>query len=466
MKNNEKNKQLLAITVLWFRRDFRLTNNPAFNIASSQAGRVLPIYIENSDPNMIWRPGGASRWWCHHSLQSLSDKLKERGMNLKYFRGDPGKLIPAIMRESGADTICWNRLYEPNELMLEEKIEEQLTEISVHKFDSQLLFTPGTVLNQQQQPYRVFTPFWRKARVKLDVEGVDLSVNKRRKKINGYNKKLKEECRLDELALLDKNNWHIKLNQYWVPGENAALKIARRFKRHHISGYEIQRDIPSVHGTSKLSAHLHFGEITASQLIYSLLMQSWPSSAAASVERFITELGWREFSQHTLWHFPFTTNRAMNERFINFWPKKPKQKLLKAWQTGNTGVPIIDAGMRELWQTGWMHNRVRMIVASFLTKNLGIHWLHGARWFWNTLVDADLASNTLGWQWVAGCGVDAAPYYRIFNPYTQVSKFDKELKYIKSWLPEYNETDFTPIVDVKKSRDAALELYKIKNGRR
>lgn len=465
MKSNQKQKHSTAITLLWFRRDFRLTNNPALNFASSQGGRVLPIYIENTDPEMAWRPGAASRWWCHHSLQALSEKLMEQGLELKYFHGDPGKLIPSIMREAGAYTICWNRLYEPDELKLDQSIEQQLADIAIHKFDSNLLFPPGTLLNQQEQAYRVFTPFWKKARVKLDFEGVNPVTRKPRKKISGYSHKLREECSLAELALLDKNNWHIKLNQHWVPGEEAALKTARRFINSIIRDYETQRDIPSVQGTSRLSTHLHFGEITVTQLVYSLMKKDWPSTHSASVERFLTELGWREFSHHILWHFPYTTNRAMNDRFVNFWPTNPKQKLFKAWQIGDTGVAIVDAGMRELWETGWMHNRVRMIVGSFLTKNLGIHWIHGAKWFWDTLVDADLANNTMGWQWVAGCGVDAAPYFRIFNPYTQAKRFDEEQKYIKKWVPDCDSPEFIPKIDVKKSRDDALEKYRKISGR-
>jgi len=460
MKSKQKDS---TTTVLWFRRDFRLLNNPAFNFAISQGGPVLAVYIENTGPDLSWRPGAASRWWCHHSLGALSDKLAEQGVELKHFRGDPGKLIPSIMDESGATTICWNRLYEPDELKLDQSIEQSLAGLAVHKFDSHLLFPPGTLLNQQDQAYRVFTPFWKKARVRLDFEGVNPVIRKQRKNITGYSKKLREECNLEELALLDEHNWHTKLEQHWVPGEDAALKIAKRFIKNKIGSYETQRDIPSVQGTSRLSPHLHFGEITTTQLVYSLLKEDWPGGNLSSVERFLTELGWREFSHHILWHFPHTVSKPMNDKFKNFWPKKVNHKYLNAWKKGTTGIPIVDAGMRELWETGSMHNRVRMIVASFLTKNLGIHWLHGAKWFWDTLVDADLANNTLGWQWVAGCGVDAAPYYRIFNPYTQADRFDKEQKYIQKWAIESGKQRLTPIIDIKASRELALERYKKSN---
>jgi len=457
MKSKQKDS---TTTVLWFRRDFRLQNNPAFNFAISQRGPVLAVYIENTGPDLSWRPGAASRWWCHNSLLALSDKLAEQGVELKYFRGDAGKLIPSIIHEAGATSICWNRLYEPDELKLDQSIEQSLDGLAVHKFDSHLLFPPGTLLNQQDQAYRVFTPFWKKARVRLDFEGVNPVIRKPCNKITGYTKRLRDECSLEKLGLLDEHNWHTKLEQHWVPGEDAALKTAKRFIKNKIESYETQRDIPSVQGTSRLSPHLHFGEITTTQFVSSLLKEDWPGTHLSSVERCLTQLGWREFSHHILWHFPHTVSKPMNDKFKNFWPKKGDHKYLNAWKTGTTGISIVDAGMRELWETGSMHNRVRMIVASFLTKNLGIHWLHGAKWFWDTLVDADLANNTLGWQWVAGCGVDAAPYYRVFNPYTQTKKFDEEQKYIKKWIPEIDAPSLAPIVDIKKSRVVALEKYR------
>ena len=450
-------------TLIWVRRDFRVANNPALNFAIGRGGPIIAIYIEPDDLEMGWRQGAAARWWCYHSLQKFETRLAEQGIRLHFFKGNTSHILASVVKESGATAVCWNRLYEPDQIQLEKQVLHELPNIELQPFDSHLLFTPGTILNQQEQAYRVFTPFWKNARSRLEVSGVSLVKTRKNKQVV-RNQRFKLECSLRELRLLDEYPWYKKLEQHWIPGEVAAQKRIKQFIKNSIEGYDNNRDIPSLTGTSKISPHLHFGEITPAQIVYQLMSDDLLYKGSASVERFLTELGWREFAHHILWHFPNSTQNAMYEKFKNFWPKKANRKLLTAWQTGNTGIPIVDAGMRELWETGWMHNRVRMIVGSFLTKNLGIHWLHGAKWFWDTLVDADLANNTMGWQWVAGCGVDAAPYYRIFNPFTQAQRFDQNMTYITKWVKELNDENYSPVIDIAASRDNALKRYnEVKN---
>ena len=461
LKNSEISTMNGSTALVWFRRDLRLANNPALDYAVRTGHRVIPIYIESNVQGRSWAPGSASRWWGYHSLERLSESLAQQGLRLHFFSGDPGKIIQQLIKETGAITLCWNKLYEPEQLELDKHLLQTLPKMDLQCFDSNLLFPPGTLLNKQGDPYRVFTPFWKSARQQLEVTGVNLTNTKKYKTDNAKQGPLKGECTLQQLNLLDENHWHEKLNKYWSPGEKTAQKCTRHFIQKQIGHYEIYRDIPGVGGTSKLSAHLHFGEITSAQIVYQLQQQMFSRKDNASVETLIKQLGWREFAHHILWHFPYTTNHAMNNKFKTLWPNKPNQKRLQAWQKGQTGIALVDAGMRQLWETGWMHNRVRMIVGSFLTKNLGIHWLHGAKWFWDTLVDADLANNTLGWQWVAGCGVDAAPYYRIFNPDTQAKRFDPDLTYIKHWLPEIDELpQRSPLIDLKESREDALARFK------
>ena len=459
MKNHKKVILRRTNTIIWFRRDFRLDNNPALDFAISGGGQIIALYIEYNHIKDGWAQGEASRWWCHHSLERLSDSLAAQGIQLRYFRGDPSKILPAVVKETSSTAVCWNRLYEPEEIKMEVRVRTALADTEYKCFDSHLLFTPGTILNQQAKPYRVFTPFWKKARRQLEVTGVTLCAPKKNKGHLNNKKRLTNECSLSDLGLLGEQIWHTKFHRHWEPGEDIARKKVNSFIKQAIEHYETNRDIPSIKGTSKLSPHLHFGEITPAQIVYQLISKDLFYKGSTSVERFLAELGWREFAHHVLWHSPESTNQAMYEKFRKFWPAKVNQKYLKAWQTGQTGIPIIDAGMRELSETGWMHNRVRMVVGSFLTKNLGIHWLHGAKWFWDTLLDANLANNTMGWQWVAGCGVDAAPYYRIFNPYTQAKKFDKELRYIRYWVAELEEFKTTPIIKLQQSRVRALEKY-------
>ena len=455
-----KSRENRGSAVVWFRRDLRVMDNPALDYAIREGYEVIPIYVESNQNAQHWQPGAASRWWCYQSLKSLADSLQQQNLTLRFFYADPKQIIRKIIKQTGATLICWNTLYEPAAQALECDLIQILKGIDIQRFDSHLLFTPGTVLNKQGDPYRVFTPFWKTARQQLEVSGVNLTKTKRYKRTAVERITLKGECKLDGLGLLDSHLWHKKLEQHWSPGEMNAQKRLRHFIKKYVSSYEVDRDIPSIEGTSKLSPHLHFGEITPAQIYYQLQQADYKPGIQNNIERFISELGWREFAHHVLWHFPATCDQAMNQTFKRFWPNKANQRLLVAWQKGQTGIPLVDAGMRQLWETGWMHGRVRMVVGSFLTKNLGIHWLQGARWFWDTLVDADLANNTMGWQWVAGCGVDAAPYYRIFNPETQAKRFDPSNDYLQHWLPKGGHLSGSPLVDLKESRAKALLRYK------
>jgi deoxyribodipyrimidine photo-lyase len=454
----------MAISILWFRRDLRLHDNAALDWARDNSDMVIPVYIHSPEEEKPWVPGAASCWWLHHSLAALKKKLAASGMKLHFYSGDSVDVINSIIDETGADTLIYNRLYEQHlhsrDLRLEAMLKARLDVVS---FDSGLLFAPGTILNNQQLPYRVFTPFYKKIRPVLSTQYSEQSAASAGARLKTAVKTLPSAKSLTSLNLLGNHDWHNKLQPYWQPGEDAANQLLDRFLEEAVADYETGRDIPSHDSTSRLSPYLHFGEITPRQILAAL----WPllagelgAATSNAAEVFLKQLIWREFAHNVLWHFPETATQPMDKRYSKtFW--RSSKADYERWIKGETGVPIVDAGMKQLWQTGWMHNRVRMIVSSFLTKNLGIHWLHGARWFWDTLVDADLANNSLGWQWVAGCGVDAAPYYRVFNPMTQTKRFDSRLEYIDKWLPEHVDLDYpSPMVDLGSSREQALHRYR------
>ena len=459
-----------ARTILWFRRDLRIHDNAALDWACENSEAVIPVYVHSPEEEKPWAPGAASRWWLHHSLASLEKKLSDKGLKLHFYIGNSEELVPKIIAESKVDSLVYNRLYEKHIHERDSRIEKKLKdkklkhEVEVVSFDSGLFFSPGTVLNNQQLPYRVYTPFYKKIRPLLSV-----SLSQQFSHPSGDGVKTPESVSLSSglplksLALLDEHDWHQKLTSYWLPGENRAYELLDTFIDSAVEHYQVERDLPAVDSTSRLSPYLHFGEITPQQIYFAL----WPllegergAGAAQSAEVFLKQLIWREFAHNVLWHFPETSTKPMNPRYLKkFW--RSSRSDFDAWSKGETGIPIIDAGMKQLWQTGWMHNRVRMIVSSFLTKNLGINWLEGANWFWDTLVDADLANNSMGWQWVAGCGVDAAPYYRVFNPKTQTRRFDNKFRYIDRWIPGHAEVDYPhPMVDLASSRDEAIQRYK------
>jgi len=452
----------MTASILWFRRDFRLHDNAALDWACNNSKAIIPVYIHSPDEEKPWAPGAASCWWLHHSLRALEKKLADKGLKLHFFSGSSADVLSNILDETGADKLIYNKLYEPHlyarDLLIEKKIKHK---VDVVTFDSSLFFSPGTVLNNQQLPYRVFTPFYKKVRPLLSPDYSAGPGVTNFKAVEAFTPGTGQT--LNSLNLLGEHDWHKKLCAHWLPGEDGANRMLDRFLEDAITDYETGRDIPSAEETSRLSPYLHFGEITPQQIltaIWPLLEGQCGAQTTRSAEVFLKQLVWREFASNVLWHFPETATQPMDKRYKkSFWRSSKADYI--AWTKGETGVPIVDAGMKQLWQTGWMHNRVRMIVSSFLTKNLGINWLQGANWFWDTLVDADLANNSLGWQWVAGCGVDAAPYYRVFNPSTQTRRFDNSLKYIDTWAPEHSELDYPqPMVDLASSREDALHRYK------
>lgn len=422
--------------ILWLRRDLRLDDNPALAAALAGAGRVLPLYIHAPDEEAPWEPGGASRWWLHGSLAALDRDLRARGSRLVLAQGDSLDILRTVAARIGATRVHWNRLYDPATRARDSRIKLALRALGlrVESHNAALLREPWELQTAVGEPYRVFTPFWR--RCKPELSGcVPVAIPPRFCPAPEI-----DSLALADLGLLPRIPWDQGLAERWVPGESAALERAREFVEGRLAGYAERRDLPGIAGTSALSAHLHHGEIGPRRLL-ALIGERHGAPDAPAAEPYVRQLAWREFAHHLLFHFPHTAAQPLDARFARFpWRDPESDEAAKcdlvAWQRGRTGIPLVDAGMRELWQTGWMHNRVRMAVASLLTKNLLIRWQVGARWFWDTLVDADLACNTLGWQWTAGSGADAAPYFRIFNPVRQGERFDPDGDYVRRWCPE------------------------------
>jgi deoxyribodipyrimidine photo-lyase len=425
----------MSTALVWFRRDLRLTDNPMLRLALRQAERVIPVYLHCPEEEGGWAPGAASRGWLHHSLHALDGALQALGSRLIIRRGEDSQaLLQALINETGADQVCWNRLHEPATVARDQRIKAALRGqgLRVESGNASLLHEPAR-LHRDGRGYRVFTPFWKV----LLASGIDQAVVAAPESlppVQGL-----ASTPIEALDLLPRIPWDRGLYSRWTPGEAGAQAALAAFMTAALQGYAGGRDRPDQPHTSRLSPHLHFGEIGPRRVIRALLEATGLPVAADSRgdgDRFAAELGWREFAHHLLFHYPHTPEQPMDSRFAAFPWHGDYADDLRAWQRGQTGIPLVDAGMRELWATGWMHNRVRMVVASFLTKNLLIPWQEGARWFWDTLVDADLASNTLGWQWTAGCGADAAPYFRVFNPVLQGEKFDPVGAYVRRWLPE------------------------------
>lgn len=411
--------------IVWFRQDLRLADQPALFHASQAAERVFPVFI--LDPAI--QLGAAQQVWLHHSLLALDADLRALGSRLILRRGPAEQVLASLIAELKADGLYWNRRYDPIGDQIDQQIVTALRETACkwQSFNGSLLFEPWEIETKSKQaPYRVFTPFWKRCLEQQRQFELCPAPQKLPAVANQYS-----SDSLVDWALLPQIAWHQGILEDWEIGEAAAQQCLSDFVAGSLSDYQTGRDRPDQRGTSRLSAHLHWGEISARQVYLDLQL----APATDSRKTFVAEIGWREFAHHVLYHFPETLTQALNPRFQNFdWRTDARQ--LKAWQQGQTGYPIVDAGMRQLWQTGWMHNRVRMIVASFLCKDLLIDWQAGADWFWDTLVDADLANNTLNWQWVAGCGADAAPFFRIFNPVSQGEKFDPQGAYVRTWLPE------------------------------
>jgi deoxyribodipyrimidine photo-lyase len=459
-------------TLVWFRHDLRLADNPALSHACATGGPVIPVFIWSPEEEGNWPPGAATRWWLHQSLFALTSDLEDRRSRLIVRRGPALETLRELARETGAKSVVWNRRYEPASIARDTTIKSALKSdgLAAESFSASLLFEPTDIRNKAGTPFKVFTPFWKHC-LSLGTPAPPQPAPARIAAPGLWPSSLE----LAELSLLPTVPWDTGLRGRWTPGERGAVAVLEDFLLERMTEYSDERDRPDRPGTSGLSPHLHFGEISPRQI--------WAQCNAqgAAAGPYLRQLVWREFAHHLLYHFPDTPTAPLRPEFEHFpWVDDPAG--LRAWQRGLTGYPIVDAGMRQLWHTGWMHNRVRMIVGSFLVKDLLVSWRRGAEWFWDTLVDANLANNTLGWQWIGGCGADAAPYFRIFNPVLQGEKFDPKGEYVRRWCPELSrlptslihqpwtaspselraarvrlgESYPAPIVDHKEARDRAL----------
>jgi deoxyribodipyrimidine photo-lyase len=466
------------ISVIWFRQDLRVLDNPALIAAQQEGLPIVPIFIHDPDEKN-WPLGEASRWWLHHSLLELNKKLEH---SFLFLNGSPEQVFENLISKLNIKSIFWNRRYDPHHIKSDKALKAKLKahSIAVKTYNGLLLKEPMETLKEDQTPYRVFTPFFKQNYLlkpetitaphdqKIDLNLINLS-----------------NSTIDSLNLLPKTAWYNKLSNHWTPGEDGAHINLEVFLSKGLKNYKDGRNFPEKYNTSKLSPHLHFGEISPQTIWHKTIAAMIANGLEKDGEHFLSELCWREFSYSLIYHFPTLPDENYQNKFDAF-PWKDNEIYLRQWKKGLTGYPLVDAGMRELWETGYMHNRVRMVVASFLIKNLLIHWKEGEKWFWDTLVDADLANNSASWQWVAGSGADAAPYFRIFNPVTQSKKFDPDAIYIKKFVPELKDlpTKYIhepwlapqnvlsdagitlginyphPLVDLKSSRETALEAYK------
>ena len=466
-------------SIVWFRNDLRLKDQAPLREALAH-GPVVPVFIWSPKDDGSWTPGAASRWWLHQSLKSLNAALAKKGSRLILRQGRVDAELARLVRETGAERVFFTKQYEPDARALEERVAKKLgkTGIECRAFAGSLLYEPDSIRNRSGRPFQVFTHFWRTCIAQK-------APNEPRpipRKISAP-RRWPSSVTLEDLQLEPEIDWAGGLRETWQPGEKGAAKQLKSFVGDALADYSKDRDRPAIQGTSRLSPHLHFGEISPHQVWHVVSRAGMESLTAThrGEDAYLRQLGWREFAHHLLWHFPKTPRQPLREQFARF-PWRSDDKGLRRWQRGRTGYPLVDAGMRELWHTGWMHNRVRMVVASFLVKDLLLPWQEGAEWFWDTLVDADLANNTLGWQWCAGCGADAAPYFRIFNPMLQGEKFDPQGAYVRRWVPELDKlpdrwihrpweapqnvlaesqvdlgrTDPRPMVDHGEARDRAL----------
>ncbi|CAH0990987.1 Deoxyribodipyrimidine photo-lyase [Sinobacterium norvegicum] len=466
-------------TIVWFRQDLRLRDNPALTHAVTQ-GQIIPVFILDEDAPEAAQLGGASQWWLHHSLQSLRTSLNNQ---LIIRRGSPLVILTELIDQFSADAVCWNRLYEPWQRQRDENIKTTLKSrgVEAKSFNGSLLWEPMTVLKKDDTPYKVFTPYYRRGCLSRMPPRFPVAKPETITFAEAINE---DETALNALNLLPSIPWYRDIEAQWQPGEDGASQRLQRFVRTAAERYKDDRNIPAVKGTSLLSPHLHFGEMSPNQVWYAIHGTFGNAFDHPHTDVYLSELGWREFSYYLLFHWPDLQHKNFNAKFDRF-PWRTDQADLEAWQQGRTGIPIVDAGMRELYQTGYMHNRVRMVVGSFLVKNLLIDWRHGERWFWDTLVDADMASNAASWQWVAGSGADASPYFRIFNPVLQGERFDTDGDYVKQYCPELQQLPKKyihkpwqapaevlaacgielgrnypqPMVDLKVTRQRALEAF-------
>jgi deoxyribodipyrimidine photo-lyase len=469
--------------IVWFRRDLRLSENPALHHACKDGREVIPVFIWSPEEERPWESGAASKWWLHHSLKQLDQGLREKGSQLILLKGPSLESLRLLMHETRSEAVYWNQIYEPWAVLRDEKIKSSLEHegLGVYSFNSSLLIEPWNLENSSGKPFQVFTPFWKKLRAEFEPRALLPAP----REIRGPKGRVRS-CTLEDLALLPKVNWAKGLARKWRPGEKNGKTLLRQFVAKRIADYAELRDRVDLQGTSQLSPYLHFGEIGPLQIWHEVEKALAPQGHLRfkQVESYLRQLAWREFAYHLLFHFPKTPEKPLREKFSKF-PWKKKQRYAQRWQKGQTGYPIVDAGMRELWQSGTMHNRARLVAASFLVKDLLQPWQDGAMWFWDTLVDADLANNTLGWQWVSGCGADAAPYFRVFNPILQGEKYDPHGDYVRQWVPELRKLSSKwihrpwqcpaailkeagvvlgknyprPVIDHEQARDLALDAY-------
>ncbi|WP_375203138.1 cryptochrome/photolyase family protein [Hyphococcus sp.] len=469
--------------LVWLRQDLRLDDNPALAAARKTGAPVIPVYV--LDESVDHAPGAAARWWLHHSLAALAADLEKLGSKLVLRRGEAAELIPALVEETKAAYVFWNRRYHQRHIDIDKKLKSDLCDsgVKVETFNGNLLREPWELKTGSGGYYKVFTPFWKSLK---QAKPARAETEAKPRKIETP-KKFPKSDKLKDWALTPTNpDWATEFDDVWTPGETGARERLRDFLNGAIDDYKAGRDRPDKDYTSRLSPHLAFGEIsplTIWQATHAKMSDGAIGDSAG--DKFLSELAWREFSYNLLFHNKDLPEKPLREEFADY-PWRKDKKGLDAWQEGLTGYPIVDAGMRQLWRTGWMHNRVRMIVASFLIKDLLVPWQKGEAWFWDTLVDADLANNSASWQWVAGCGADAAPYFRIFNPVTQGEKFDPDGNYIREFIPalqhmpakhihapwkapqevldkagvELGKSYPEPIVDHAAARQRALDGYK------
>lgn len=419
--------------VYWIRNDLRLADNPALMAAAAPNRPVIPLFIWSPDEEDEWPPGAAAEAWLHRSLEALARAYGAQGSRLLYAQGDVEQVLNGLCRETGATAVYAAHRYEPAAQRQEAQVRDSLSHIGVdlHLFAGSVLHPPAAIETNAGAPYQVFTPYYRRCQLEPPPP-TPLPVPDPIPAPSTW----PESQTLSDLDLIPDHPWAAKVLAYWSPGEDGAHDALAAFLDGPIQEYGSGRDEPAEPGTSSISPHFHFGELSPRQVWHAVQARASSNTMdTAACESYIRQLYWREFAHHLLYHFPHTPDEPLKPLFRHF-PWRNDGTALRRWQRGQTGFPFVDAGMRELWKTGWMHNRARMVVASFLVKDLRIHWREGAAWFWDTLVDADLANNTLGWQWVAGCGADAAPYFRIFNPVTQGKRFDAAGDYVRRWVPE------------------------------
>ncbi|MBA8667139.1 deoxyribodipyrimidine photo-lyase [Holosporaceae bacterium 'Namur'] len=466
------------VAIVWFRNDLRILDNPALFHAYNNYDKVILLYIYDDQLGGSWKMGGASKWWLHHALFHLNKTLEHKNCRLILRKGDSLEQLKQILSSTKAQEILFNGMYEPYNIKLEQEMKilcDSLV-VTATRFQGNLLLEPWEAKTTTGKNFSVFTPYWNACKKLINTKDPLPEP-----KFKPYYPEV-AHCNLDDLNLLPAINWADGLKATWEPSEKKALELLGEFIDNRLSGYSELRSRPDMVGTSSLSPYLHFGQISVKYLYNNLRFLSYRKPALSTqVEKYLSEIGWREFAHHLLFFYPNLPEKNFRENFDKFqW--NSDTELLRAWQRGMTGYPIVDAGMRQLRSIGWMHNRVRMIVASFLTKNLLISWQEGAKWFWDNLVDADLANNSASWQWVAGSGADAAPYFRIFNPVLQGEKFDPKGEYVRRWVPELKslQNDVIhqpwknflsdkfnssinypqPIVKLDTSRTIALAAYK------